>query len=278
MMRDQAAELRNLVRASRGHVAVGPSPALWGISGGKGGVGTTTVAVNLALALGDLGPRIVLADANLTRGDVAPLCGISERGNIADVLMSRRDVHEVLEGGPGGMQILPGAWAPAERRPTTDSGGERLVSQLRSLGRHAEVVLMDLGAESGEETRRLWSAADGLLLVTTADNLAVMDTYAAIKTLGQGTEFPIHILVNQVQDESEVAGVFSRLDQSCQRFLSRPVLLAGWLPADADVPAAADAAVPLMLHSPQCPAALALQALAQYLLPHVERQRAAAHR
>src|SRR6185436_17726008 len=103
--------------------------------------------------------------------------------DIGDVLAGRRSIHEVLQRGPAGMQILAGA-ASAEVR---DSVGERailrLLKQMRSLGPHTDWLLVDAGNQPSEFTERLWSAADRVLLVTSPDAVAVMDTYALVKTL-----------------------------------------------------------------------------------------------
>jgi flagellar biosynthesis protein FlhG len=209
---------------------------------------------------------------------VAPLCGLAERSNIADVLAARRDIHEALEPGPGGIQVLPGIWAPAEITPLTAPTIDRVLHQLRSLGRHAEVVVMDVGASSGELARRFWTAADFIVLITTSDDMAVMDAYAAIKTLGAGTEAGVHVIVNQVADEARASSVIARLAHSCQRFLARHIEPAGWLPQDPQVPEAAGAKVPFLLAAPQGPAAIALATAAQHLQSHTARKDLAASR
>ena len=113
-MVDQATELRKLVSQADRDPAdeAGRVPRLLVLSGGKGGVGVTTLAVNLSVALSRRGNRVVLVDADLYRADVATLCGLEERGNVADVLSARRDIHEVLQRGPAGIQVVPGLWAP----------------------------------------------------------------------------------------------------------------------------------------------------------------------
>ena len=81
------------------------------VAGGKGGVGATTIAVNLAVALARQGRRAVFVDADLDHGGNSRLAQHPERGSVLDVLAGRRSVHEVLERGPLGMQVLSGAWA-----------------------------------------------------------------------------------------------------------------------------------------------------------------------
>src|SRR5262245_12233773 len=84
-------------------------PGMLVVSGGRPGVGATTLAVNLATALAQDAHRVVLIDADLYRADVASHCNLPHGLNIADVLAGRRNIHEVLQLGPAGMQILAGA-------------------------------------------------------------------------------------------------------------------------------------------------------------------------
>src|SRR5690242_7407599 len=104
-MHDQADELRQLVlqAARRGSLPMAPAPKLVVVAGGKGGVGTTTAAVQLGLSLARLGTRPVLVDADLRGGDMATLCGLDAHESVADVLAGRLTVHEVMQRGPLGV-------------------------------------------------------------------------------------------------------------------------------------------------------------------------------
>ncbi len=238
MLRDQATELRNLVRrAGRAPVAPHPAPRLVALAGGKGGVGVTTLAVRLSAALAELGTRLVLVDANLYQADVAPMCGLAERGGIGDVLAARRDVHEVMQAGPQGIQILPGSWAPTQLASYSEAAQQRFIQQLKSLGRHAEIVLLDIGAAPNELMQRLWREADLLVLVTTPDNVSVMDTYAVIKTMGK-SDAEMHVIVNRARGAPEAEDVYRRLAISCERFLA---LSLGMLGSTPEIPRSPDA-------------------------------------
>ncbi len=232
-MKDQATELRNLMlRAARTtRVDPGPPPRLLIASGGKGGVGVTTLSVRLAMALAGQGTRVVLVDADPYRADVATMCGLEERGSIADVLTSRCDIHEVLQPGPWGIQVAPGAWAPNKPTDFSEVAQQRLLRQLRTLGRHTDMVLVDAGNSGSEVVRRFWQAADDILLVTTAEPISVMDCYAAVKRMSRdGSEPAIRLLVNKVDNPRTGESVHRRIDTSCRRFLGASVGLLGHLP------------------------------------------------
>jgi flagellar biosynthesis protein FlhG len=195
-------------------------------------VGATTVAVHLAATLAQDALRVVLIDADLYRADVAAQCNVVGGFGIGDVLVGRKTIHEVLQRGPAGMQILTGTASTETRRGLGERAIQRLLRQMRSLSPHADWLLVDAGNQPSEFTARLWSVADSLLLVTSPDAVAVMDTYALIKTLlsQRLTRPSLSLVVNQADDEATAADVHRRIDQSCQRFLGLSVDLAGGIP------------------------------------------------
>jgi MinD-like ATPase involved in chromosome partitioning or flagellar assembly len=103
---------------------------------------------------------------------------------------------------------------------------------MQSLLPHADWLLVDAGNQPSELTARLWSAADTLLVATSPDAVAVMDTYALVKTLlsRHSLHRELALVVNQAAGEAMAADVHRRIDQSCRRFLGLPVEFAGWLP------------------------------------------------
>ncbi len=267
-MFDQANQLRALVRESaQSNLHSGfPLPRKLVVSGGKGGVGSTTVALNVAVALAQQGRRIVLVDGDMQRADIASLCRLEVRDTINDVLAARRTVHEVLQRGPAGIQVLPGCWSPNTVPDCSPAAQERLLRELDRLGRHADIVIIDAGSGLNQVVKRFWEAADLVLLTTTSDSLSIMDAYAAIKVLlADRAEAPVQTLVNMA-NEAAAEQVHARIAQACQRFLSRTIESAGHLPFDRDVAGAANVGMPLQIQAPDCAAAVAIEAVAQRLL------------
>lgn len=236
MIHDQADELRQMVRQNfKPAAADGPSPRLIVVSGGKGGVGASTVAINLAVALTRLGNRTVWVDGDLNRGGAVDGWRGSQRGSILDILSGRRTIHEVLERGPAGVQILPGAWAPSELTEFSATSQFRFIADLKHLGLHADTVVVDLGSGRNHFVRRFWQVADMVLLVAAADSAAVVESYAAIKVLlaGEGNA-PIHTLVNFAEPH-EADEVHERIASACRRFLGLPIASLGSLPASEEL-------------------------------------------
>lgn len=229
MMHDQADELRQLVRERAG-AGRGPAVPLVVVSGGKGGVGTTTIATNLAIALARHGRRTVLVEADLDHGGNAHLGQNPERGSLVDVLAGRRTVHDALEHGPAGIQVLSGAWAGGESSDCSDAAQQRLVGELQNLAPHAEVVVVDAGSSRNQFVRRFWQAANVVLVVTTTDSASIMECYAAIKVLATPDGAPpIHTLVNRAPSAAVARDVQSRIGEACRRFLAVQAIAGGYV-------------------------------------------------
>jgi flagellar biosynthesis protein FlhG len=216
--------------SAAGHAA----PGAIVVSGGRAGVGATTLAVELASALTREALRVVLIDANTAQPDVARRCNLAPRASIADVLSGGKNIHEVLQLGPAGMQILAGGPADQLAAALGARAIQRLLKQTRSLGPHADWLVVDAGNQPSEMAAQWWSAAQHLLVVTSPDAAAVMDSYALIKTLlaHRAISQAPALVVNQAANEAEARDVHRRIDQSCRRFLGLAIEFAPWLPLD----------------------------------------------
>lgn len=265
-MHDQAKDLRRLVRECTTADAAAPlrRPRLVVVTGGKGGVGTTTVAVNLAVAAARAGRPTILVDADPGGGDVAMLCGLQERYTLADVLSGRRTIAEVLQLGTGPIQVLPGVWGLERLSDYPPAAAGRLLGQLHALGTQTDWVVLDAGNGPHGMTGRLCRAADLVLAVTTAETPSILDTYGSIKAFATG-EQPRRIcgLVNRAGGAELAADVQRRLAEACRRFLAIRLRDAGQVPDDPQVAAAATAAEPLVISAPSSAAAGQIERLEQ---------------
>jgi flagellar biosynthesis protein FlhG len=197
-------------------------------------------------------------------------------------------VHEVLLRGPIGIQVLPANRGRVEPADCTQAAQERLISQLQSLGAHADYVLIDAGSGNSRAMHRFWDAADAVLLVVQPDSVAVMDAYTLVKLTCHENppRAAVAVVVNGAEDEQTSRDVQQRLDRACRRFLGFPVAATSCVPADAAVTQAAAQRRPLILHAPAGPAAVALARLAEELpalaiegpQPHVPFRRPASTR
>jgi len=264
--------LANTSGAQRGRVF---RPRIVLIAGGKGGVGTTTMAVNLAVALAQRGIRTVLVDADSHGGDVATLCRLDDAHSLAGVLAGRSTVAESLQPGPGGIRVLAGIWALERVSDYPPSACEAMALQLGGLSDVADWILVDAGQASSAMALTMWRAADLMLLVTTVDDASVMDTYAAIKILyTRKPSATVSTLVNAVPCCEDSDGVHARLARACRRFLGFEPAAIGRVDSDPDIRLAASRGDPFVLTMPASTVARQVDRAARNLhsLPILHRQ------
>jgi flagellar biosynthesis protein FlhG len=276
VMPDQAFRLRKLMHAGGRQADAAPAdaPRVVAIAGAKGGVGTTTVALNLASAMAGDGRRTLLVDADPQRADVATLAGLRDGYCLADVLSGARSLHEAMQLGPAGIQVLLGRWGAHAALDWSARAQERFIYDLRNLGPHVDMILLDLGSVVDATTRQFWKAVDEIVLVTTADNVAVMNAYATVKTHADASR-PLRVasLVNQSTDPSAAQDAHMRLQRACGRFLGVDVRTLGSIPQDTAVLAAAAAARPFVVQAPACAAAQELaRSVDRLVVAKVHRQ------
>jgi len=272
-MLDQANHLRQLVRdcatplSAARLPAVQSRPRLAVVSSGKGGVGTTTVAVNLAVEMAQKGLRTTLVDATPNSGGVAALCRLEERYTLADVLSGRRTVREVLQSGPAAVEVLPGVWGLERLSDFPDAAVDRLLQGLFALGEKTDLIIFDAGNTPNRLMHRLWRVANLNLIVATPETLAILDTYAIIKVLSGDEKLDsLYTLVNQAESAAEADGVHARLAQACRRFLGIVLHQAGRLPPDLAIGAAGRASEPFATAMPNCDARQDLDRLVATLM------------
>src|SRR4051794_34768072 len=158
-MSDQADGLRQLVQARSGASALAdPPPAVPGagprsrslvLTSGKGGVGTSNLALNLAIALGERGGRVVLVDADLGLANIDLLCGLSPGCDLGDVLAGDRPLAEAIVTGPADIRIVPGAHASRTLVEALGDAPGRLVEELSGLEAGADFLVGDAGSGLG---------------------------------------------------------------------------------------------------------------------------------
>ncbi|MDI9404665.1 MAG: MinD/ParA family protein, partial [Limnohabitans sp.] len=237
------------------------------ISSGKGGVGKTNLAVNLAVSFAQRGKRVALLDADLGLANADVLCGITPRATLEDVVAGERTLDEVMVQAPGGFRLIPGASGVSRLADMGQSQRRDVFQQLMELEREVDVIIVDTGAGIGANTMAFAAAAHSILLATTPEPTSIADAYGAVKTLvARGRRDGLRLVVNMASSEDEARAVHARIDRVARAFLSARLEYAGSVPLDTAVSAAVRKRQPFTLVSPSTPAATALRRLADVLL------------
>lgn len=270
---DQAGGLRDMLREQRRSKA---PLRIIGVVSGKGGVGKTNLAANLAVLAAKASQRVLIIDGDLGLANVEILFGMRPRYHLGHVLESDIALSEVLTVGPAGVRVLPAGSGVQHFARLDDAQRLRLVTALDQLEEDFDVIFLDAGAGIGDNVMFFVGAAQEALLVVSPEPTSLTDAYATIKVLCQdaGVKF-FNVVVNQAGNESIAHDIFEKLSAVAGRFLDARIRWLGWLPRDENVHRAVMSQRAVVELFPSSPATRALQAISDTLLsepppPHLD--------
>lgn len=310
---DQASRLRALVGQTlsagqvnpgaagqvwRGDAAREGEPLAWRLAGhagvpivavtsGKGGVGKTNLAVNMAIALASRRVRVTLLDADLGMANTDVLLGMTPTRRIDAVVGNSNSGAGTVGGSlaglcveaPGGFRLIPGSAGVARIADMPRQSRAAMIDALSSLSGMSDVVLIDTGAGAHAGVTSFVRAADIALVVATPEPTSIADAYAMVKCLTDAGRMRenmprVMLVVNQARDEEEARAVHTRIAAVSARFLGAEPGMFGWVPSDAGVSLAVRARVPFVLKEPRGAASVAVMRLAEALEARVMPRRA----
>ncbi len=237
------------------------------VASGKGGVGKSNIAANLALALGQKGKRVLLVDGDMGLASVDMLLGLHPRHTLKDIVLGRKELEDVVLDGPCGIRVLPASSGVEELANLDDFRRERLVRSLKDFDASLDFVLVDTGAGIGRNVTSLALAADEVLVVTTPEPPSFSDAYALIKVLARRPlPSPPRLVVNMVHSQEEWQEVAARIALVSRRFLGLELTQWGYIYEDPAVGQAVQKQQALLQSYPYCLASKCIHQLAARVL------------
>ncbi|MCP4041715.1 MAG: MinD/ParA family protein [Gammaproteobacteria bacterium] len=213
---------------------VSPKPVrVMAVTSGKGGVGKTSVSVNLAVAMAKEGRRVMLLDADLGLANIDVLLGLSSGPNLSHVIDGQCSLEEVILEGPSQVKIIPASSGVQHMAELTSREHAGLINAFSNLAFDLDVLVIDTAAGISDSVIRFNMAAQDIVVVVCDEPASITDAYALIKLLhceyGQDR---FHILANMVRTDQEGKELYRKLVKVSDRFLSVSLDFLGGVPYD----------------------------------------------
>ncbi|WP_303291318.1 AAA family ATPase [Marinobacter sp. SS5-14b] len=190
------------------------------ITGGKGGVGKTTVALNLAIALSEQGQKVLLLDGDTDLANVSIMVGAYPQRTLADVVAGRCAMQDIIMTTYGGLDLIPGASGVQDCMELSEQGGLAVLSALHQLEHRYDTVIIDTASGLQAVGLHMLAAAELACLVVTPDPASLTDAFSLMKVLKRrGYRRTPAVIVNMAQGSSQARSVFQRFNGACQRHL-----------------------------------------------------------
>jgi flagellar biosynthesis protein FlhG len=234
------------------------------VTGGKGGVGKTTVTANLGVALARRGRGVMILDADLGLANVDVALGLQPRFNLWHVLEGHCTLGQAIVTGPAGVQVVPAASGIARMAALGPAEHAGIINAFSEVARDVDVLLVDTAAGLGESVLTFSRAAHQVVIVVCDEPASITDAYALIKVLSRDHGVGrFQVLASQVASAGEGRVLYEKIARVCDRFLDVILDYAGVVPEDAFLRRAVQRQQPVVEAFPASPSALAFKNLAE---------------
>ncbi len=245
-----------------------PSPHIYCISSGKGGVGKTTCAVNIGTALAQRGLKTLIIDGDLGLGNVDVALGLQVSHTIRETVELGLDIDDVLLPVMDNLTVLPASSGVPEMAGISQEEQLFLTSTLEEIIHRFDIVLIDSAAGIGDSVLWFSEWATNNIIVITPDPTSLTDGYALMKILSSRYgKKKFQLIVNNVKSQKEGIDTKKAIGKVLEQFLDLTPELLGILPKDAQVVKAIRKQTPFLLNSPDCRAAKGIRRIADRLTP-----------
>lgn len=262
---DQAQQLRNIVSMLKENRISDEQTRnrIVTITSGKGGVGKTNFAVNLAISLSEKGFRVLIIDADFGLANVNIILGIKVKWDLSHVLNGEKTVQEIIAEGPNGIKFISGGSGLQELLNLSEKKVEKYIQQLLQLRDIADIILVDTGAGITDNIMKFVFSSNEVILVTTPEPTALMDAYALTKTVSKiDKNVKMRLVVNMAQSVEEAENTITNFTVLTGTYLGMKVEGLGYLLYDKLVAEAVRLQSPYMNSFPKCEVAKNMQKIA----------------
>lgn len=232
---DQAQQLRNIVKLQEQRNI--SNAKVITITSGKGGVGKSNMAVNLAVHFRKMGKRVIIFDADFGLANVEVMFGTVPKYNLTKLLEGEMKIEDIITKGPEDIGFISGGSGIVGLNNLNKSQIDYLISNLSYLNELTDVLIIDTGAGVSDSVLDFVLASPEVVLVTTPEPSSLTDSYSLIKALYKNPGFikngtNIRLVANKVNSKDEAMAVYNKIKTVTMKFLNGEVKYLGMVPQD----------------------------------------------
>lgn len=266
-MMDQAEGLRKMIQQTEAR----PAARVITVTSGKGGVGKSSISINLAIQLSRLGKRVVVFDADFGLANIEVMLGIRPRFNMADLMFRGKELKDIVTPGPENISFISGGSGIQELARMNRDQVMYLTRKLAELDAYADVIIIDTGAGISDNVLEFVVSSSEVLLVATPEPTSITDAYALLKALNRKKEFSktnttIKMIANRVRSREEGEHLYEKMSIVVQKFLNIPLEYLGAVPMDEQIAKAVMRQKPISVTHPEAPSTKAIKDITDKLM------------
>lgn len=237
------------------------------VSGGKGGVGKTNVSLNTAIALAQLGKKVLVLDADLGLANVDVMLGLRVQRNLSHVLSGECELDDIIVEGPAGIKIIPATSGTQSMVDLTPSEHAGLIRAFSDMQTEFDVLIVDTAAGISDMVLSFCRASQDIMLVVCDEPTSITDCYALMKLLSRDHDiFKFKVVANMVRNPNEGQQLFEKLSKVSNRFLDVGLELVGIVPFDENIRKSVRKQKAIVEAFPESPASIGFKNLAKKII------------
>ena len=266
---DQAEQLRNIIKA--GSRPQRPLARVITVTSGKGGVGKSNTAINLAIQFRKMGQRVIILDADFGLANIEIMFGAVPKHNLCDLIYQGKNIKDIITWGPMEVGFISGGSGIAGMSNLSRDYLNYIIQNLAELDEMADTIIVDTGAGISDAVLEFLVASGEILLVTTPEPTSITDSYSLLKALGRHPRYSsettqIKVIANKVMNETEAEALYAKLEAVVDRYLKVPISYLGMIPQDIQLARAVMQQTPVSLDNPKARSAVAYEVIAAKLM------------
>lgn len=233
------------------------------ITSGKGGAGKSNLSVNLGIALAQKGRRVAILDADMGLANVDILLGIYPKFNLSHVLTGEKTLQEIIQVGPSGLKVIPGASGIQKMAELSVTEQASLIHAFSELDKDLDVLIVDTAAGISASVVNFTRACQEIIVVVCDEPTSLTDAYAFIKLLNRDYKLSnFHVITNMVKTAQQGQALFQKLTKVTDHYLDVTLRFIGAVPHDPNLGKAVQKQNPVVVAFPDTKASISIKEIA----------------